>query len=104
MPTVPIIAPPLAELDAEERHRKVTCGAAQPDRRQHARPLCHFAAPPSSRRRPVGLMLIGEHGGRRLFAIAAGSKDRRRAGRVMADFLFKLARPALPPIPNVPTG
>jgi aspartyl-tRNA(Asn)/glutamyl-tRNA(Gln) amidotransferase subunit A len=73
MPTVPIVAPPLASLEAEEQFRTVnllvlrnTTIANVLDRCAISLP-CHRRGDP-----PVGLMLVGEHGAdRRLFAIAA---------------------------------
>jgi aspartyl-tRNA(Asn)/glutamyl-tRNA(Gln) amidotransferase subunit A len=73
MPTVPIVAPPLAALEADERFRAVnllvlrnTMIANLLDRCAISIP-CHRRGDP-----PVGLMLIGEHGADRgLLAIAA---------------------------------
>ena len=73
MPTVPIVAPPLASLEAEEQFRTVnllvlrnTAIANLLDRCAISIP-CHRRGDP-----PVGLMLVGEHGAdRRLLAIAA---------------------------------
>jgi aspartyl-tRNA(Asn)/glutamyl-tRNA(Gln) amidotransferase subunit A len=74
MPTVPIIAPPLAELGAEERYRKVNLEVLRNPTVANMLDRCAISLPchPLGEA-PVGLMLIGEHGGdRRLFAIAAG--------------------------------
>jgi aspartyl-tRNA(Asn)/glutamyl-tRNA(Gln) amidotransferase subunit A len=74
MPTVPIIAPPLAELDAEERYRKVNLQVLRNPTVANMLDRCAISLPCHRHgEAPVGLMLIGEHGGdRRLFAIAAG--------------------------------
>jgi aspartyl-tRNA(Asn)/glutamyl-tRNA(Gln) amidotransferase subunit A len=73
MPTVPIVAPPLALLEAEEQFRAVnvlvlrnTTIANMLDRCAISIP-CHRGGDA-----PVGLMLVGEHGAdRRLLVIAA---------------------------------
>ncbi len=74
MPTVPIIAPPLAELDAEDRYRKVNLQVLRNPTVANMLDRCAISVPCHPHgEAPVGLMLIGEHGGdRRLFAIAAG--------------------------------
>ena len=51
MPTVPVVAPPLAELRSRGAlPQGQSAGAAQSDRRQHARPLRHLDPVPSPRR------------------------------------------------------
>jgi aspartyl-tRNA(Asn)/glutamyl-tRNA(Gln) amidotransferase subunit A len=73
MPTVPVVAPSLASLEAEEKFRNVnllmlrnTMIANVLDRCAISIP-CHRAGDA-----PVGLMLVGEHGAdHRLFAVAA---------------------------------
>jgi aspartyl-tRNA(Asn)/glutamyl-tRNA(Gln) amidotransferase subunit A len=74
MPTVPIIAPPLAELDAEDRYRKVNLQVLRNPTIANMLDRCAISVPCHSEGDPpVGLMLIGEHGGdRRLLAMAAG--------------------------------
>jgi aspartyl-tRNA(Asn)/glutamyl-tRNA(Gln) amidotransferase subunit A len=74
MPTVPIIAPPLAELDAEDRYRKVNVQVLRNPTVANMLDRCAISVPCHPHgEAPVGLMLIGEHGAdRRLFAIAAG--------------------------------
>jgi len=74
MPTVPIIAPPLAELEAEERYRKVNLQVLRNPTVANMLDRCAISLPCHRHgEAPVGLMLIGEHGGDcRLFAIAAG--------------------------------
>jgi aspartyl-tRNA(Asn)/glutamyl-tRNA(Gln) amidotransferase subunit A len=73
MPTVPVIAPPLAELDAEERYRKVNLQVLRNPTVANMLDRCAISLPCHRHgEAPVGLMLIGEHGGdRRLFAVAA---------------------------------
>ncbi len=74
MPTVPIIAPPLAELDAEDRYRTVNLQVLRNPTVANMLDRCAISMPCHRHGdAPVGLMLIGEHGAdRRLFAIAAG--------------------------------
>jgi aspartyl-tRNA(Asn)/glutamyl-tRNA(Gln) amidotransferase subunit A len=74
MPTVPIVAPPLAELAVEEAYRKVNLPVLRNPTVANMLDRCAISVPCHPRgEAPVGLMLIGEHGGdRRLFAIAAG--------------------------------
>jgi aspartyl-tRNA(Asn)/glutamyl-tRNA(Gln) amidotransferase subunit A len=74
MPTVPLVAPPLAELDAEERYRKVNLQVLRNPTVANMLDRCAISLPcHAAGEAPVGLMLIGEHGGdRRLFEIAAG--------------------------------
>jgi aspartyl-tRNA(Asn)/glutamyl-tRNA(Gln) amidotransferase subunit A len=74
MPTVPLIAPPLAELEAEERYRKVNLQVLRNPTVANMLDRCAISLPcHAAGEAPVGLMLIGEHGGdRRLFEIAAG--------------------------------
>jgi len=73
MPTVPVIASPLAELAQEERYRKVNVLVLRNPTVANMLDRCAISVPchrPGEA--PVGLMLIGEHGAdRRLFAIAA---------------------------------
>ncbi len=73
MPTVPLIAPPLAELAIEERYRKVNLLLLRNPTVANMLDRCAISVPCHRHgEAPVGLMLIGEHGGdRRLFAIAA---------------------------------
>ncbi|HLK83183.1 MAG TPA: amidase [Xanthobacteraceae bacterium] len=73
MPTVPIIAPPLASLDAEERFRAVNLLVLRNTVIANVLDRCAISIPCHGRGdAPVGLMLVGEHGAdRRLFAIAA---------------------------------
>jgi aspartyl-tRNA(Asn)/glutamyl-tRNA(Gln) amidotransferase subunit A len=74
MPTVPIVAPPLAELEVEERYRKVNLLVLRNPTVANMLDRCAISLPCHREGdAPVGLMLIGEHGGdRRLFEIAAG--------------------------------
>jgi aspartyl-tRNA(Asn)/glutamyl-tRNA(Gln) amidotransferase subunit A len=74
MPTVPLIAPPLAELEAEERYRKVNLQVLRNPTVANMLDRCAISLPcHAAGEAPVGLMLIGERGGdRRLFEIAAG--------------------------------
>ena len=74
MPTVPLVAPPLAELEAEEPYRKVNLQVLRNPTVANMLDRCAISLPCHRHgEAPVGLMLIGEHGGdRRLFAIAAG--------------------------------
>ncbi|MBV9971507.1 MAG: amidase [Xanthobacteraceae bacterium] len=73
MPTVPITAPPLAELEAEDRYRKVNLLLLRNPTVANMLDRCAISVPchlPGEA--PVGLTLVGEHGGdRRLFEIAA---------------------------------
>jgi aspartyl-tRNA(Asn)/glutamyl-tRNA(Gln) amidotransferase subunit A len=73
MPTVPLVASPLAELEAEERYRKVNLLVLRNPTVANMLDRCSISLPchrPGEA--PVGLMLIGEHGSdRRLFEIAA---------------------------------
>jgi aspartyl-tRNA(Asn)/glutamyl-tRNA(Gln) amidotransferase subunit A len=73
MPTIPIVAPPLAMLDAEESYRSINLKVLRNPTIANALDRCAISIPchrPGEA--PVGLMLIGEHGGdRRLFAVAA---------------------------------
>ena len=72
-PTVPLIASPLAELEAEDRYRKVNLLVLRNPTVANMLDRCAISLPchlPGEA--PVGLMLIGEHGGDcRLFEIAA---------------------------------
>jgi aspartyl-tRNA(Asn)/glutamyl-tRNA(Gln) amidotransferase subunit A len=74
MPTVPLIAPPLADLAVEEAYRKVNLMVLRNPTVANMLDRCAISVPCHPKgEAPVGLMLIGEHGGdRRLFAIAAG--------------------------------
>jgi aspartyl-tRNA(Asn)/glutamyl-tRNA(Gln) amidotransferase subunit A len=73
MPTVPLVAPPLAALEVEDRYRKVNLLVLRNPTVANVLDRCAISLPchlPGQA--PVGLMLIGEHGGdRRLFEIAA---------------------------------
>jgi aspartyl-tRNA(Asn)/glutamyl-tRNA(Gln) amidotransferase subunit A len=74
MPTVPVIAPPLADLEAEERYRRVNLLVLRNPTVANMLDRCAISLPcHHDGEAPVGLMLVGEHGGdRRLFEIAAG--------------------------------
>ena len=100
MPTVPLVASPLAELEAEDRYRKVNLLVLRNPTVANMLDRCAISLPchlPGEA--PVGLMLIGEHGGdRRLFA----DRGRHRGGCVAAreapmraDLMFALSRPLL---------
>jgi aspartyl-tRNA(Asn)/glutamyl-tRNA(Gln) amidotransferase subunit A len=73
MPTVPLVASPLAELEAEDRYRKVNLLVLRNPTVANMLDRCAISLPCHlSGEAPVGLMLMGEHGGdRRLFEIAA---------------------------------
>jgi aspartyl-tRNA(Asn)/glutamyl-tRNA(Gln) amidotransferase subunit A len=73
MPTVPITAPPVAWLDAEEQFRTVNLLVLRNTTIANVLDRCAISIPCHRRGdAPVGLMLVGEHGAdRRLFAIAA---------------------------------
>jgi aspartyl-tRNA(Asn)/glutamyl-tRNA(Gln) amidotransferase subunit A len=73
MPSVPIIAPPLARLEAEEQFRAVNLLVLRNTTIANVLDRCAISIPCHRRGdAPVGLMLVGEHGAdRRLFAIAA---------------------------------
>jgi aspartyl-tRNA(Asn)/glutamyl-tRNA(Gln) amidotransferase subunit A len=73
MPTVPIIAPPLASVDAEEQFRAVNLLVLRNTMIANVLDRCAVSIPCHRRGdAPVGLMLLGEHGAdRRLLAIAA---------------------------------
>ena len=73
MPTVPIVAQPLASLEAEDRFRAVNLLVLRNTTIANMLDRCAISIPCHRRDdAPVGLMLVGEHGGdRRLFAIAA---------------------------------
>jgi aspartyl-tRNA(Asn)/glutamyl-tRNA(Gln) amidotransferase subunit A len=83
MPTVPVTAPRLADLEAEDAYRRVNFLVLRNpsianflDRCSISLP-CHHAGDA-----PVGLMLIGEHGAdRRLLAIAAAIEEVVSPGR-----------------------
>jgi aspartyl-tRNA(Asn)/glutamyl-tRNA(Gln) amidotransferase subunit A len=73
MPTVPIVAPLLAMLEAEETYRTVNLKVLRNPTIANVLDRCAISIPcHRAGEAPVGLMLIGEHGeDRRLFAIAA---------------------------------
>jgi aspartyl-tRNA(Asn)/glutamyl-tRNA(Gln) amidotransferase subunit A len=73
MPTVPIIAPPLAWLEDEEQFRAVNLLVLRNTTIANVLDRCAISIPCHRRGgAPVGLMLVGEHGAdRRLLAIAA---------------------------------
>jgi aspartyl-tRNA(Asn)/glutamyl-tRNA(Gln) amidotransferase subunit A len=73
MPSVPVIAPPLAWLEAEEQFRAVNLLVLRNTTIANVLDRCAISIPCHRRGdAPVGLMLVGEHGAdRRLFAIAA---------------------------------
>jgi aspartyl-tRNA(Asn)/glutamyl-tRNA(Gln) amidotransferase subunit A len=73
MPTVPIVAPPLVTLEAEERFRAVNILVLRNTTIANVLDRCAISIPCHRRGDvPVGLMLVGEQGAdRRLLAIAA---------------------------------
>ena len=73
MPTVPIVAPSLASLEAEEQFRSVNLLVLRNTTIANVLDRCAISVPcHRGGDAPVGLMLVGEHGAdRRLFAIAA---------------------------------
>ena len=73
MPTVPIVAPPLADLESEERFRIVNLLVLRNPTIANVLDRCAISIPcHRAGDAPVGLMLVGDHGAdRRLFAIAA---------------------------------
>jgi aspartyl-tRNA(Asn)/glutamyl-tRNA(Gln) amidotransferase subunit A len=73
MPTVPIVAPSLASLEAEEQFRTVNLLVLRNTSIANVLDRCAISIPcHRGGEAPVGLMLVGEHGAdRRLFAIAA---------------------------------
>jgi aspartyl-tRNA(Asn)/glutamyl-tRNA(Gln) amidotransferase subunit A len=73
MPTVPIVAPSLASLEAEEQFRTVNLLVLRNTTIANVLDRCAISIPcHRGGDAPVGLMLVGEHGGdRRLFSIAA---------------------------------
>jgi aspartyl-tRNA(Asn)/glutamyl-tRNA(Gln) amidotransferase subunit A len=73
MPTVPIVAPPLASLEAEETFRTVNQTVLRNTTIANVLDRCAISVPcHRAGDAPVGLMLVGEHGAdRRLFSIAA---------------------------------
>jgi aspartyl-tRNA(Asn)/glutamyl-tRNA(Gln) amidotransferase subunit A len=73
MPAVPIVAPPLASLEAEEQFRAVNVLLLRNTTIANVLDRCAISLPcHRGGDAPVGLMLVGEHGAdRRLFAIAA---------------------------------
>ncbi len=73
MPTVPIVAPSLASLEAEEQFRTVNLLVLRNTTIANVLDRCSISVPcHRGGDAPVGLMLVGEHGAdRRLFSIAA---------------------------------
>jgi aspartyl-tRNA(Asn)/glutamyl-tRNA(Gln) amidotransferase subunit A len=73
MPTVPIIAPSLASLEAEEQFRTANLLVLRNPTIANVLDRCAISIPcHRGGDAPVGLMLVGEHGAdRRLFSIAA---------------------------------
>lgn len=73
MPTVPIVAPPLASLETEERFRTVNLLVLRNPTIANLLDRCAISIPcHRGGDAPVGLTLVGEHGtDRRLLAIAA---------------------------------
>ena len=73
MPTVPIVAPSLASLEAEEQFRTVNVLMLRNNTIANVLDRCAISIPCHRHGdAPVGLMLVGEHGAdRRLFSIAA---------------------------------
>jgi aspartyl-tRNA(Asn)/glutamyl-tRNA(Gln) amidotransferase subunit A len=73
MPTVPIVAPSLASLEAEEQFRTVNLLVLRNTTIANVLDRCAISIPcHRGGDAPVGLMLVGEHDGdRRLFSIAA---------------------------------
>jgi aspartyl-tRNA(Asn)/glutamyl-tRNA(Gln) amidotransferase subunit A len=73
MPTVPIVAPSLASLEAEEQFRTVNVLMLRNPTIANVLDRCAISIPCHRHGdAPVGLMLVGEHGAdRRLFSIAA---------------------------------
>ena len=73
MPTIPIVAPPLATLDAEEFYRSTNLKVLRNPTIANVLDRCSISIPcHRAGEAPVGLMLVGQHGGdRRLFAVAA---------------------------------
>ena len=77
MPTVPIVAPPLAALAEEEPYRRANLLVLRNPTVANALDRCAISIPCHREgEAPVGLMLVGEHGGdRRLFAVAAAVEE-----------------------------
>jgi aspartyl-tRNA(Asn)/glutamyl-tRNA(Gln) amidotransferase subunit A len=73
MPTVPIIAPKLAELQSDDAYRRANAMVLRNPAIANFLDRCSISIPcHEGGEAPVGLMLIGEHGAdRRLLAIAA---------------------------------
>ncbi len=73
MPTVPIVAPPLAWLQADDAYRAVNLLVLRNPTIANVLDRCAISIPcHRAGEAPVGLMLVGEHGGdRKLFAVAA---------------------------------
>ncbi len=77
MPTVPIMAPPLADLESEERFRTVNLLVLRNPTIANVLDRCAISIPcHRAGDAPVGLMLVGHHGAdRRLFAAAAAIEN-----------------------------
>jgi aspartyl-tRNA(Asn)/glutamyl-tRNA(Gln) amidotransferase subunit A len=77
MPTVPIVAPPLALLEAEEQFRAVNVLVLRNTTIANVLDRCAISIPcHRGGDAPAGLMLVGEHGAdRRLLAIAAAMEQ-----------------------------
>jgi aspartyl-tRNA(Asn)/glutamyl-tRNA(Gln) amidotransferase subunit A len=73
MPSVPVVAPSLASLEAEEQFRTVNLLVLRNTAIANVLDRCAISIPcHRGGEAPVGLMLVGEHGAdRRLFSIAA---------------------------------
>jgi aspartyl-tRNA(Asn)/glutamyl-tRNA(Gln) amidotransferase subunit A len=73
MPTVPMVAPPLAALAEEDTYRSTNVKMLRNPMLANLIDRCAISIPcHDAGEAPVGLMLVGEHGeDRRLFAIAA---------------------------------
>jgi aspartyl-tRNA(Asn)/glutamyl-tRNA(Gln) amidotransferase subunit A len=77
MPTVPIVAPPLAALAEEEPYRRANLLVLRNPTVANALDRCAISIPCHREgEAPVGLMLVGEHGAdRKLFAITAAVEE-----------------------------
>jgi aspartyl-tRNA(Asn)/glutamyl-tRNA(Gln) amidotransferase subunit A len=77
MPTVPIVAPPLAALAEEEPYRRANLLVLRNPTVANALDRCAISLPCHREGdAPVGLMLVGEHGAdRKLFAVAAAVEE-----------------------------
>jgi aspartyl-tRNA(Asn)/glutamyl-tRNA(Gln) amidotransferase subunit A len=73
MPTAPVVAPKIADLAADEAYRRTNALVLRNPSLANFLDRCSISIPcHEAGTAPVGLMLIGEHGGdRRLLAIAA---------------------------------